>query len=227
MPSGLRLTRIDYAPWAGPLAICVNGIGVGALPHRASLDLTVGSGELLLEIVAAGSIPVFQVLTVAPGCTASARIGRRRSLGLLDPSHYLQVDRPMMGLPDRTLHPLNLSGHSAVGWLQQKRGLGEMLSEAQTTYLNSRLASMEPARPPRESSVPSLTELGAFAALGLNPDAGEAEVRGAYRLLRSIHAIAAGGSPDTLLRLEEALRVALASLAQRVHAGVSEVGRSG
>jgi hypothetical protein len=227
MPSGLRVTRIDYAPWAGPLEIWVNGIGVGTLLHRASLDLTVGSGELLLEGVATGSIPVFQVLTVAPGCTACVRIGRRRGLGLLDPSHYLHVERPLVGLPDRTLHPLNLSGHSAVDWLQQKRGLGEMLSEAQTTYLHSRLASMAPARPAGDSSVPSLTELGAFAALGLQPDAGEGEVRGAYRLLRSIHALEAGGSPDTLLRLEEALRVALASLAQRVHPGVSEVGRSG
>ena len=79
--------------------------------------------------------------------------------------------------------------------------------------------------PQRHFTIPSLTEIGAFAALGLDTDAPEAEVREAYRMLRGIHSSAAGRSSETLLRLEEALRVALLSVAQRVRPGVSEVGR--
>lgn len=227
MPSGLRVTRIDKAPSAGPLHVGVNGRLIGALLHHTALELTVGSGELLLEIHGSGSTPVFQVVDIAPGCTARVRIGRRCSLGLVDASHYLHVDRPVLGLPDRTLHPLNLSAHSALGWLQEKRALGEVLSQAQLTYLQTRLPSAKPARPQqrRRSTVPSLTELGAFAALGLDTEAGEAEVREAYRLLKGLHGSAAGRGSETLLRLDEAFGVAMDVLARRVRPGVSEVGR--
>lgn len=225
MPSGLRLTRIDKVPAAGLLHLAVNGIGIGGLLHQAGLELTVGSGEVLLEILS-GSTPVFQVLAIAPGCTARVRVGRRCSLGLMDPSHYLHVERPVLGLPDRTRHPLNLSAHSALEWLQEKRALGEVLTPAQTTYLHTHLPSARPASPQHQrGTVPSLAELGAFAALGLDTEASEAEVREAYRLLKSIHGVTAGRSSETLLRLEEAFRVALAVLSQRVRPGVSEVGR--
>jgi hypothetical protein len=226
MPSGLRVTRIDKAPAAGPLHLAVNGRLIGALLHHTGLELTVGSGELLLEILGGASKPVFQVLDIAPGCTARVRIGRRCSLGLVEPSHYLHVDRPVLGLPDRTLHPLNLSAHSALEWLLEKRALGEVLTPAQSTYLHTHLPPAWPASPrQRCTTIPTLTELGAFAALGLDTEASEAEVREAYRLLRSIHSGAAGRSSETLLRLEEAFRVAMEVLAQRVRPGVSEVGR--
>ena len=226
MPSGLRVTRIDNAPAAGPLSIGVNGMVVGSLLHHTGLELTVGAGELLLEVLGGGTSPVFQVLDIAPGCTARVRVGRRRGLGLLDPSHYLHVDRPVLGSPDRTLHPLNLSAHSALEWLQEKRAMGEGLTPVQSTYLQSRLPAARPVSPPqRHSTIPSLTEIGAFAALGLDTDAPEAAVREAYRLLRGIHSGAAGRSSETLIRLEEAFRVALHCAAQRVRPGVSEVGR--
>jgi hypothetical protein len=226
MPSGLRVTRIDKAPAAGPLSVAVNGRVIGALLHQTGLDLTVGSGELLLEILGSASTPVFQVLDIAPGCTARVRIGRRCSLGLVDPSHYLHVDRPLLGLPDRTLHPLNLSGHSALEWLLEKRALGEVLTPAQSTYLQTRLSTPRPANPrQRPTALPSLREIGAFAALGLDTEVGEAEVREAYRLLKAIHGAATGRSSETLLRLEEAFRVASHCVAQRVCPGVSEVGR--
>jgi hypothetical protein len=228
MPSGLRVTRIDKAPAAGPLALVVNGRVLGALQHHTSLELTVASGELLLEILATASGPVFQLLDIAPGCTARVRIGRRCSLGLLDPSHYLHVDQPLRGLPDRTLHPLNLSARSALEWLQEKRALGEGLTPAQSTYLQSRLPSSQPAGlPPRRQAVPSLAELGAFAALGLDTEASEEEVRQAHRLLKGIHGgNGATPSSETLRRLDEAFRVALDVLARRgVRSGVSEVGR--
>jgi len=228
MPSGLRVTRIDKVPAGGPLPVAVNGRVIGALLHHTGLELTVGSGELLLEILGSPSTPVFQVLDIAPGCTARVRIGRRCSLGLVDPSHYLHVDRPLLGLPDRTLHPLNLSGHSALEWLLEKRALGEVLTPAQSTYLHTHLPPARFATPKqRRSSVPSLTELGAFAALGLDTEASEAEVREAYRLLKSIHAGAgpAGRSSETLRRLEEAFAVAMNVLGRRVRPGVSEVGR--
>ncbi|MEB3318690.1 MAG: hypothetical protein VKO39_11200 [Cyanobacteriota bacterium] len=225
MPSGLRVTRIDKAPAAGPLQVAVNGRVIGALLHHTALELTVGSGELLLEILGGGPTAVFQVLAIAPGCTARVRIGRRCGLGLVHPSHYLHVDRPVLGLPDRTIHPLNLSARSALEWLQEKRALGEVLTPAQTTYLHTHLLPVHPATPRQRDTVPSLTELGAFAALGLDSEAGEAEVKEAYRLLKSIHAGGTGRSSETLLRLEEAFHVALAVLSQRVRPGVSEVGR--
>lgn len=237
MPSGLRVTRIDSVPWAGPLGsgglgagpleVCVNGMVIGSLLHRTSLELTVGSGELLLEVVAGGTIPVFQVLAIAPGSTANVWIGRRFSMGLGDSGHYLHVDRPLVGVPDRTLHPLNLSAHSALGWLQEKRALGGRLSEAQRIYLQTHQTPPVPSPPHRAPTVPSLTELGAFAALGLESDAHEAQVREAYRLLKGIHGVEAGRSSDTLLRLEEAFRVAMEALSRRVRPGVSEVKRSG
>jgi hypothetical protein len=161
MPSGLRVTRIDNAPAAGPLSIGVNGMVVGSLLHHTGLELTVGAGELLLEVLGGGTTPVFQVLDIAPGCTARVRIGRRCSLGLVHPSHYLHVDPPVLGLPDRTLHPLNLSAHSALEWLQEKRALGEVLTPAQTTYLHTHLPSARPASPQQQrGTVPSLAELG-------------------------------------------------------------------
>ncbi|MFN9545538.1 MAG: hypothetical protein ACK6AD_00495 [Cyanobacteriota bacterium] len=225
MPSGLRLTRIDKVPAAGLLHLAVNGIGIGGLLHQAGLELTVGSGEVLLEILS-GSTPVFQVLAIAPGCTARVRVGRRCSLGLMDPSHYLHVERPVLGLPDRTRHPLNLSAHSALEWLQEKRLLGEVLTPAQSTYLHTHLPPARPARPQqRGSTIPSLTELGAFAALGLDSEAGVGQVREAYRLLKAIHGSADGQRSPTLMRLEEAYRVAMEVLARRVRPGVSEVGR--
>jgi hypothetical protein len=227
MPSGLRVSRIDRAPAAGPLHVVVNGQTLAALVHHTSLELTVAPGELLLEILATGFNPVFQVLAIASGCTAQVRIGRRCSLGLRDPSHYLHVDRPVLGLPDRTLHPLNLSAHSALQWLQEKRALGEALSPAQLTYLHTHLPPPRSARAGhRPSTIPSLAELGAFAALGLDTGAGEAEVRQAYRLLKSLHASDAGDSTETLHRLDEAVRVALEALSRRgVHPDLSEVGR--
>jgi hypothetical protein len=225
MPSGLRVTRIDRIPSAGPLELCVNGIPIGRLHHRASLDLTVGSGELLLEILGTGAVPVFQLLEIAPGCTARVRIGRRWSLGVMDPSHYLHVDPPLSGLPDRTLHPLNLSARSALEWLLDKRSLGEAMTPAQLSYLRLHLPPPAPAQPQASSTIPSLAELGAFAALGLDPDAQEAEVREAFRLLTSIHAPPSGQPSETLSRLEEAFRVAMDALARRVRAGVTEVGR--
>ncbi|MFN9631605.1 MAG: hypothetical protein ACK59A_15460 [Cyanobacteriota bacterium] len=227
MPSGLRVTRIDKAPAAGLLEVSVNGFALGGLPHHGTLELTVGSGELLLELLGSGSVPVFQVLDIAPGCTANVRIGRRRGLGLVNPSHYLHVERPLLGLPDRTLHPLNLSAQSALGWLQEKRALGEVMSPAQLTYLQTRLAVPAAGQPPRGAApaVPSLAQLGAFAALGLDSEAREAEVREAYRLLKGIHSTPGAGSTETLRRLEEAFQVAMEALGQRVRPGVTEVGR--
>jgi hypothetical protein len=225
MPSGLRVTRIDRVPAAGLLELGVNGMAIGGLAHRASLELTVGSGELLLEILGGGFTPVFQVLAIAPGCTARVRIGRRWSLSVTEPCHYLHVDRPLPGLPDRTLHPLNLSAHSALEWLQEKRSLGEGLTKAQRTYLHSHLAPPPPATPSPSATVPSLLELGAFSALGLDPDAQEAEVREAFRLLKSIHSSPTGQPSETLTRLEEAFRLAMDAVARRVRRGVTEVGR--
>jgi hypothetical protein len=228
MPSGLRVTRIDKAPAAGLLPLVVNGRILGSLAHHTSLELTVAPGELLLEILPSGCSPLVQVLDIAPGTTALVRIGRRCSLGLVDPSHYLQVDLPLLGLPDRSLHPLNLSAHSALEWLQEKRALGEGLTPAQTTYLRSRLPSDRPAcPPPRCAVVPSLAELGAFAALGLDTEASEAEVRQAHRLLKGVHGDGRGTpASETLRRLDEAFRLALDVLARRgVRTDVSEVGR--
>jgi hypothetical protein len=227
MPSGLRVTRIDQAPAAGPLPVVVNGRVLGGLHHHTSLELTVGPGEVLLEILSSGSKPVFQVLDIAAGCTAQVRVGRRCSLGLVDSSHYLHVDRPLLGLPDRTRHPLNLSTRSALEWLREKRALGEPLSSAQMTYLHTHLPpDRTTTAPTPSSSLPSLAELGAFAALGLNPDVGAAEVRQAYRLLKSIHGGATEGASETLLRLEEAFQMAMTVLARRERrAGMSEVGR--
>jgi hypothetical protein len=229
MPSGLRVTRIDKAPAAGLLPVVVNGRILGSLPHHTSLELTVASGELLLEVLPSNSRPLVQVLDIAPGSTAGVRIGRRCTLGLVDPSHYLQLDHPLLGLPDRSLHPLNLSAHSALEWLQEKRALGEGLTPAQTSYLRSRLPFDSPPCPPfrRREVIPSLAELGAFAALGLDTEASEAEVRQAHRLLKGIHGDG-GGTPavETLRRLDEAFRLALAVLARRgMRNGVSEVGR--
>jgi hypothetical protein len=227
MPSGLRVTRIDRAPAAGLLHVVINGKPLTALLHHTSFELTVSSGELLLEILASGCTPVFQVLDIAPGCTARVRIGRRCSLGLMEASHYLHVDRPLLGLPDRTLHPLNLSTRSALQWLQEKRALGEALSPAQMTYLHTHhrpTPHRETRRP--HSTIPSLAELGAFAALGLDPGAGEDEVRQAHRLLKGLHGGDAGRSAETLQRLDEAVRVALDALARRgAHPSMSEVGR--
>jgi hypothetical protein len=227
MPSGLRVTRIDRAPAAGPLHVVVNGRTLAALLHHTSLELTVAPGELLLEIQASGFKPVFQVLAIAPGCTAQVRIGRRCRLGLMEPSHYLHVERPQIGLPDRTLHPLNLSTRSALQWLQEKRALGETLSPVQMTYLQTHLPPLRHrSSPQRSSSIPSLAELGAFAALGLETGAREAEVREAYRLLKGIHGGEVGRPSETLHRLDEAFRVAMEALARRrVLSGLSEVGR--
>ncbi|MFN7677361.1 MAG: hypothetical protein ACK5QW_02045 [Cyanobacteriota bacterium] len=225
MPSGLRVTRIDKIPSAGLLAFYVNGIPLAGLPHRAALELTVESGELLLELIGTGSVPVFQLLDIAPGSTARVQIGRRWSMGVRDPSHYLHVDRPISGLPDRSLHPLNLSAHTALEWLQEKRSLGEGMTQVQLTYLGRHRSLPNPAQPCASPSIPSLAELGAFAALGLGPDAEEAEVREAFRLLTSIHAPPPGEPSPTLTRLDEAFRVAMDAVARRVRPGVTEVGR--
>ncbi|MFM1798680.1 MAG: hypothetical protein RLZZ117_958 [Cyanobacteriota bacterium] len=227
MPSGLRVTRIDRVPAAGPLHLVVNGSSIAALQHHAGLELTVASGELLLEVHASSGLPVFQVLDIAPGCTARVRIGRRCNLGVIDSSHYLHVERPVLGLPDRTIHPLNLSARSALQWLREKRALGETLSPAQTTYLHTH-SPLTPEHSPqqRPSSIPSLAELGAFAALGLGMGASEPEVREAHRLLKSIHGSKGGHSSETLQRLDEAFHLAMEALARRtVNAGLSEVGR--
>jgi hypothetical protein len=92
MPSGLRVTRMDKAPASGVLELCVNGKQIGGLPNRTMLELTVGPGEVLLEVMGLRSNPLVQVLHVAPGCTARAQIGRRCSLGIVEASHYLQVE---------------------------------------------------------------------------------------------------------------------------------------
>lgn len=225
MPSGLRVTRIDRAPATGPVDLWVNGKPLGGLLHRTFIELTVASGELLMEVMGTGRAPLAQVITVAPGLTARVLLGRRFSLGLGEASHYLQLDPPQVGLPDRTLYPLNLAAHSAQEWLQQKRALGEPLSNAQATYLQSQLALSRRTTPVHGEPVPSLTELGAFAALGLDIDAQEADVREAFRLLVSIHTPATGEQTRTMHRLEEAFRIAMEVVSQRVRLGVSEIGR--
>jgi hypothetical protein len=93
------------------------------------------------------------------------------------------------------------------------------------TFLHSHWSQPQPTQPHPTPSVPSLAELGAFAALGLDSDAGEADVREAFRLLISIHTPENGQSNETILRLEEAYRIAMDVLAKRVSPGVSEVGR--
>jgi len=225
MASGLRVTRIDKAPATGPVNVVVNGVELGDLPHRRRLELTVNSGEVLVEVTGLTPKPLFQVLEVAPGCTACMRFGRRGVLGLLEASHYVQIDPPVFGLPDRSQYPLNLAAHSALQWLRRKRAMGEPLSPAQLGYLRSQQARPQPNPQKSGATVPSLTELGAFAALGLDADAREADVREAFRLLISIHAPESGQANETILRLEEAFRVAMHALAQRVRSGVSEVGR--
>lgn len=225
MPSGLRVTRIDRAPAGGVLELCVNGKPIGGLTNRTMVELTVGPGEVLLEVMGLRGNPLVQVLHVAPGCTARAQIGRRCSLGIVEASHYLQVEPTAWGLPDRTLYPLNLSAHTALEWLQQKRTLGEALSDAQMTFLRSHWRQPQPTQLQPNPSVPSLAELGAFAALGLDSDADEADVREAFRLLISIHTPENGQSNEVILRLEEAYRIAMDVLAKRVIPGVSEVGR--
>lgn len=225
MPSGLRVTRIDRAPAAAYLDFLVNGVAIGGLLHRTTLEITVAPGEILIEVLGSGGKPLFQVLEVPSGCTASVQIGRRCTLGLMDATHYIQVDGPLLGVPDRSLYPLNLAGHSALEWLQQRRALGEALSAAQLSYLRSHQPPVVPTLQRRDPSVPSLAELGAFAALGLDTDAQEEDVREAFRLLISIHTPDSGQPNETIQRLEEAFRIAMNMLAQRVRPGVSEVGR--
>ena len=224
MPSGLRVSRIDQVPGQGPFQLLVNGVAVGSLRNRTLLELTVHSGDILLEGIV-GRTPLYGLLEVAEGCTAQVRIGRRRNFGLAEASHYLQVDPLLVGLPDRTRFPLNLGALTALEWLQQKRTMAEPLTGVQMTYLQSRLMAAEEA-PPCLADVPSLRELGAFAALGLDTDAGEADVREAFRLLISIHTPETGGPNETMQRLEEAFRIAMAVLTRRnLRRGVSEIGR--
>ncbi|MEB3195014.1 MAG: hypothetical protein VKO19_07835 [Cyanobacteriota bacterium] len=224
MPSGLRVSRIDKVPGQGPLELLVNGVAVGRLANRSSFELTVGAGDILLEVIV-GRQPLAALLDVAVGCTARVQIGRRRNLGITEASHFLHVEPMVVGLPDRTRFPLNLSALSALEWLQQKRAMAEALSGVQLTYLQSRLLAAEEA-PPSPADVPSLRELGAFAALGLDTDATEADVRGAFRLLLSIHTPETGGPNETMQRLEEAYRMAMAVLTRRrLRRGVSEIGR--
>ena len=225
MPSGLRVTRIDRAPAAGSLPLCVNGMPIGGLTDRTMLELTVSPGDVLVEVSGLRGRAFSQVVQVAPGCTARVQIGRRRNLGIAEASHYLQVDPSLAGLPDRSLYPLNLAAHSAAEWLRQKRALGEQLSYPQLTYLQSqRMPASAPSMSP-SGGVPSLVELGAFAALGLESDAEEADVREAFRLLVSIHAPESGQSSETLQRLQEAYRIAMNAVATRLRPGVSKVGR--
>ena len=224
MPSGLRVSRIDKVPAQAPLELSVNGVAVGRLPNRTFLELTVGSGDILLEVIV-GRSPLYALLEAAEGCTARVQIGRRRNLGFAEASHFLQVESMVVGVPDRTRFPLNLGGLSALGWLQQKRAMAEPLTGVQMTYLQSRLMAAEEA-PPCLADVPSLRELGAFAALGLDTDAEEPDVREAFRLLISIHTPETGGSNETLHRLEEAYRIAMAVLTRRkLRRGVPEIGR--
>ncbi|MFM9047948.1 MAG: hypothetical protein ACKOOH_09920 [Cyanobium sp.] len=226
MPSGLRVTRIDQLPGQGVFDLCVNGVTVGRLPNRTHLELTVHSGEVLLEVMGAGKQALFSLLNVPEGCTARAQVGRRRNLGIAESSHYLQMEPVLLGLPDRTRFPLNLSGASALGWIQQKRSLGEPLSYVQITYLQSQLTAKQESIPSVSADVPSLRELGAFAALGLDTDAEETDVREAFRLLVSIHTPETGGPTETLTRLEEAFRAAMAVLSRRkLRRGVPEIGR--
>ena len=214
MPSGLRVSRIDKVPGQGPLLLLVNGVAVGSLRNRNLFELTVGSGDILLEVIV-GRIPLYALLEAAEGCTARVQLGRRRNLGLAEASHYLQVEPMVVGLPDRTRFPLNLGALSALEWL----------TSVQLTYLKSRLMAAEEA-PPCLADVPSLRELGAFAALGLDTDAEEADVREAFRLLISIHTPETGGPNETMQRLEEAFRIAMAVLTRRqLRRGVPELGR--
>lgn len=224
MPSGLRVTRIDKVPGRGPLELLVNGVAVGRLANRRSFELTVGAGDILLEVIV-GRQPLAALLDVAEGCTARVQIGRRRNLGFAEASHFLEVEPMVVGLPDRTRFPLNLSALSALEWLQQKRAMAEALTGVQLTYLQSRLMAAEVAAPAL-ADVPSLRELGAFAALGLDTDAKEADVREAFRLLLSIHTPETGGPNETIQRLEEAYRIAMAVLTRRtLRRGVPEIGR--
>lgn len=225
MPSGLRVTRIDRAPATGTLDLWVNGKAIAGLLHRTFIELTVASGDVLMEVGGTGRAPLAHVITVAPGLTAPVLLGRRLSLGIAEASHYLQLETPQVGLPDRTLYPLNLAGHSAQEWLQQKQALGEPLSIAQATYLQSQLAREIARQSTLGEAVPSLAELGAFAALGLDIDAQEADVREAFRLLVSIHTPETGADTRTMRRLEEAFRIAMEVLSHRVSPGVSEIGR--
>jgi hypothetical protein len=224
MPSGLRVSRIDKVPGQGPLLLLVNGVAVGSLRNRNLFELTVSSGDILLEVIV-GRMPLYALLEAAEGCTARVQLGRRRNLGLAEHSHYLQVEPMVVGLPDRTRFPLNLGALSALEWLQQKRTMAEPLTSVQMTYLKSRLMAAEEA-PPCLADVPSLRELGAFAALGLDTDAEEADVREAFRLLISIHTPETGGPNETMQRLEEAFRIAMAVLTRRkLRRGVPELGR--
>ncbi|MFM7464115.1 MAG: hypothetical protein ACKO28_01325 [Cyanobium sp.] len=224
MPSGLRVSRIDKVPGQGPLALLVNGVAVGSLRHRTLLEITVGSGDILLEVIV-GRTPLYALLEAADGCTARVQIGRRRNFALAEARNYLQVEPMLVGLPDRTRFPLNLSALSALEWLQQKRSMAEPLTNVQMTYLQSRLMAAEQA-PPCVADVPSLRELGAFAALGLDTEAEEADVREAFRLLISVHTPETGGPNETLQRLEEAFRIAMAVLTRRtLRRGVPEIGR--
>jgi hypothetical protein len=225
MPSGLRVSRIDRVPTAGVFPLMVNGVEIGNLPHRTLLELTLASGEILLEVTGVSPRPLFQVLNAAPGCTARVRFGRRCSLGVFEPSHYLEVDPAVPGLPDRSQYPLNLSAHSTLDWLLQRRAQGQTLSPAQLLYLHSQQRFTPPASGHEGATVPSLAELGAFAALGLGPEASEADVREAFRMLISIHAPEGGQANETTLRLDEAFQVALAALKRRHLLGVSGVGR--
>lgn len=225
MPSGLRVTRINRLPAGSALELVVNGQPLGPLSHRTTLDITVASGGLLVEVMSPGQHPLFQILQVVTGFTASVQVGRCRNLGLLDTGHYLEVAQPLLGLPDRTIHPLNLSAHSAEEWIQQKRLLGEPLSKAQMLFLQSLPSVQMPCATTGNRSVPSLAELGAFSALGLEPEASEADVREAFRLLVSIHTPETGRPNETVQRLEEAFRIAMGIANGRVQQEVSELGR--
>ena len=225
MPSGLRVTRIDRVPAGTALELVVNGQALGRLTNRSTLDITVASGVLLVEVMSPGQQPLFQMMQVISGFTATVLIGRCRNFGLLEARHYLEVAQPLRGLPDRTIHPLNLSAHSAEEWIQQKRLLGEPLSKAQMLFLQSLPSVQMPCAATGNRSVPSLAELGAFSALGLEPEASEADVREAFRLLVSIHTPDTGRPSETIHRLEEAFRIALGVVARRVKQKVSELGR--
>jgi len=78
MPSGLRVSRIDKVPGQGPLLLLVNGVTVGSLRNHSLFELTVSSGDILLEVIV-GRTPLYALLQAAQGCTARAQIGRRRN----------------------------------------------------------------------------------------------------------------------------------------------------
>lgn len=225
--AGIRIKREDRSPCIPGMDVVINGRKAGWLAHKDTLDIRVSPGLHLVQVglVSTSTLePMAGIVVSLPERSTAIIVGgAEKRPWLISASAYYYIEaknfinkiletQACIELEDRTLYELILE--------ERRNGtknstLEQYFEEAQSFRQRNRTNTTEDKQDQntkdRHPDKAYHEIIGAYATLGLEPNASEDEIKQAYRQLVLIHHPDKGGNPKSFARIQSAYEI-IASL---------------